>query len=213
MARSKDNLSKLAKNLSRNPTDLIGNPLSGSSERPVHIGSAGDAKRISAGIEDTPKGIQFGKPSQSNSKASASSGSEWTSLVRQTASGGIASAFTGGFGGIGGIGSLISSIVNLFGGGGSKNTLPPLTEFVLPSSNQQTVYVSSRGTATFQGSVTKASEFNGTGGGIYNNAEHMQTSDSLSSSQWIQEQSGQIAQAVKTALLQSSSLRDVIAEI
>ena len=164
-------------------------------------------------VKDMPKGIQFGKPSQSGSKASTSSGSEWTNLLKQTASGGIASAFTGGFGGIGGLGSLISGFVNLFGGGGGKNTLPPLTEFALPNSQQQTVYASSKGTATYQGEVTNASVFNGTGAGIYGNTEQMQTSGSAPNSQWVQEQSGQIAQAVKNALLQSSSLRDVIAEI
>ena len=40
-----------------------------------------------------------------------------------------------------------------------------------------------------------------------------QTSGSLPNAQWIQEQSGQIAEAVKNALLNSSSLNDVIGEI
>ncbi len=212
MAR-KNSLSRLGRQLSRNPTDLVVNSLSGNSDKPAHPGSSGDVKQSSMSARDTPKGIQFGKPSQSGSKASTNSGSEWTNLLKQTASGGIANAFTGGFGGIGGLGSLISGLVHLFGGGGGKNTLPPLTEFALPNPQQQTVYASSRGLTTYQGAVTQASTFNSTGRGIYNNAEQIQTSGSAPNSQWIQEQSGPIAEAVKNALLQSSSLHDVIAEI
>lgn len=213
MAKSKNNLPRLAKQVSDRRTDLIGNAPSGNPEGSAHIGSSGDSKQMSMSVKDTLKGIQFGKPSQSGTKASTTSGSEWASLLKQTASGGIASAFSGGFGGIGGLGSLISGLVNLFGGGGGTNTLPPLTEFALPDSQQQTVYVSSRGTATYQGSVTESSGFSGATGGFYNNAGQMQTSGASPNSQWIQEQSGQIADAVKSALLQSSSLHDVIAEI
>ncbi len=211
MAR-KSNLSNLAKQLSRKPTDLIHSAPSGSSERSLPIGNSGDAKRSSIGSKSTPRAIQFGRPSQSGSKQTASSGSAWTSLLKQTASGGIASAFTGGFGGIGGLGSLISGIFNLFGGGGGKNTLPPLTEFELPNSQQQTEYVSSKGASVYAGDAEVAGS-SGSGGGIYKNAEQLQTSGSSTNAQWMQEQSGAIAQAVKLALLHSSTLNDVIADI
>jgi hypothetical protein len=156
--------------------------------------------------------IQFGKPSQSSSKAASSSGSEWTNLLKQTASGGIASALSGGFGGIGGIGSLISGIVNLFGAGSGKTTPPPLVEFQVPNSQQQTVYVSSKASSVYQGNAVQA---NGpaTGAGVYGKTGQRQTSGSSPNAEWVQEQSSQIAQAVKNALLNSSSLNDVIAEI
>ena len=73
---------------------------------------------------------------------SSSSGSQWTSLLKQATSGnGLASAFTGGLGGLGGVGSLVSGIMNLFGGG--KKTPAALTAFELPTSQQRTVSIGS----------------------------------------------------------------------
>ncbi len=190
--------------------DLIHPAASESSEGSLAIGNSGDAKRSSIGGKRTPRAIQFGRPSQSGSKTPASSGSEWANLLKQTASGGIASAFTGGFGGIGGLGSLISGIFSLFGGG--KKTLPPLTEFQLPNSQQQSEYVSSKGASVYAGDA-EVSGSPSSGEGIYNNGAQLETSGTSTNTQWIQDQSGAIAQAVKTALLHSSTLNDVIAEI
>jgi hypothetical protein len=157
--------------------------------------------------------IQFGKPSQSSSKSSSSSGSEWTNLLKHTASGGIASALSGGLGSIGGLGSLISGIMHLFGGGGGKKAPPPLVEFRLPESQQQTLFLSSKGNRLHQGSGGEATGLRSPGAGIYGDASQLHTSGSPASTQWIQEQSGQIAEAVKNALLNSSSLNDVIGEL
>lgn len=220
MANSKNNKSSLLKNLSGvkgvsgtlSPTDLVSQVQGGSAEKTPSVRTSGDTKADSISGKVVPQSIQFGKPSQSSSKAAPSSGSEWTNLLKQTASGGIASALSGGLGRIGGIGSLISGIVNLFGGGGGKTTPPPLVEFQLPNSQQETVYVNSKASSVYEGSAVQVAG-PATGAAGYGKSGQMQTSGSSPNAEWVQEQSSQIAQAVKNALLNSSSLNDVIAEI
>ncbi|MFL6352382.1 MAG: hypothetical protein ACJ74Z_11110 [Bryobacteraceae bacterium] len=133
--------------------------------------------------------------------------------MKHTASGGIASALSGGLGSIGGLTSVISGIVHLFGGGSKQKTPPPLVEFHLPTSQEQTLSVSSKGNSVRQGSAAESTSLRTPGGGMYGNASQLHTSGPSPSTQWIQEQSGQIAEAVKNALLNSSSLNDVIGEI
>jgi hypothetical protein len=97
-------------------------------------------------------------------------------------------AASGGIASAFGLGS-VSGLGSLVSGiaslfGGGKKTLAPLQEFQLPAAQNQTITIGANG-----------------------------SSGTATSSQSIQDQSAQIAQAVKTALLQSSSLNDVIAEI
>lgn len=178
------------------------------------------------GFAKYSQGINFGKPS-SDVTTTSQSGSEWGSLLKQTASGGVASALSGGFGlgSIGGLGSVVSSLVSLFGGG--KKTPTPLTEFSLPNAVNQTVYVNSTGTVNYQGNVSRSNPGANSSSGIYGGGAPRpritastsaplstgQTSNPTGSASWIQIQNSQIAQAVKTALLNSSSLNDVIADI
>lgn len=193
------------------PTDLVDQSQTGDAEKTPTIRNLDTRPSSVAGTVARTR-INFGKPSQSSLRSSSTSGSEWANLLKQTASGGIASAFTEGLGGIGGVGSLISGFLNLFGGGGGQKTLPPLVEFQLPSAQEQTLYVSSKGSSVYQGNVMQpnvSSDVRST----YSNTGQIQTSGSSPNSEWIQQQSGQIAQAVKNALLNSSSLNDVIAEI
>ena len=222
MAKSKSNSSSLTNSRSRKKgqgaspplpvTNLVTQSEGISSEKPVSLGRLVDTTRSSITGRVTPQGIRFGRPSSPGTKAASNSGSEWTNLLKQTASGGIASAFSGSFGGIGGLGSLVSGIFSLFGGGG-KSTPPPLVEFQMPSSQQQTVYVGAGGSSTYQGSAVESIGGSAGKSGLYNTSAIAGTAETTPSSQWIQEQSGQIAQAVKTALLNSSSLNDVIAEL
>jgi hypothetical protein len=224
VAKSKNRSSRLVHDLSHmnsghdqvsrslSHTDLVSQLQVGSAERTPSIRGSNDTTRSSSG-NSALHSIQFGKPSQSGSKPSSSSGSEWANLLKHTASGGIASALSGGLGSIGGIGSLITGLVHLFGGGGKKKAPPPLVEFHLPASQQQTLSVSSKGNTLYQGSVTEATSVRAPEAGIYGNASQLHTSGSSPSTQWIQEQSGQIAEAVKNALLNSSSLNDVIGEL
>ena len=224
MAKSKNRSSRLVRDLSHmnsghdqvsrslSHTDLVSQLQAGSAGRTPSIGASNDTTRGSSGSVGLHS-IQFGRPSQSGSKAASSSGSEWTNLLRHTASGGIASALSGGLGSIGGVASLISGIVHLFGGGNKKRTPAPLVEFHLPTSQEQTLSVSSKGSSLHQGSVAEATGLRAPGAGVYGNASQLHTSGLSPSTQWIQEQSGQIAEAVKNALLNSSSLNDVIGEL
>lgn len=207
MANRKNNLSGLLNQLTSQKVDgqSIGKLLSPSStvtqtgpgtaqsDKPP---SPGDTKALSFSAKTTPSGINFGSPS-SNRTSTAKSGSEWTNLLTQTASGGVTSAF-GGLGSVAGLGGIIAGIASLFGGGG-KSTPPPLVQFQLPESQNQTVYVSANSAKT--------------GGSLYTSTATSQTTSSTTGGQTLQYQSTQIAQAVKTALLNSNSLGDVIAEI
>ena len=134
-------------------------------------------------------GIQFGSPSN-NRVSQPQVGTSWTHLLRQTASGGLSNALGGSlFGAVGGLGGIVSGIVNLFGH--HRKAPPPLTLFHLPESENQTVYVRSNA-----GRQT-------TPAAIYNSS-HPQA---------FQYRSTEIANAVKHAMLNSSSLNDVIAEV
>jgi hypothetical protein len=223
VAKRRNNLSSLLGHLSGpkidgqnvskllTPTELIA-AQQGSAEKAVKQPSPGDTHTSAMNAKDVPVGLKFGSPS-SKGASTSKSGSEWTSLLTQTASGGVASTLSGGLSSIAGLGGLIAGIASLFGGGG-KSTPPPLVEFQLPSSQTQTVYVSSSGSSTYEGNVTGQAPVSTTGRAIYNNRQPSQpSSSSPSSGQSFQYQSTQIAQAVKTALLNSSSLNDVIAEI
>lgn len=174
------------------PSTLV-TPSQPGSDKVLKAPATSDTRASSLTAKTVPTGIKFGSPSSSKTTTSQS-GSIWGNLLKQTASGGVSSVFTGGLGSIAGLGGLISGIASLFGGGSSGSTLPPLVDFQLPASQTQTVYVSSNG-GSYQGSPT------------------LPTSNSAPVGQPFQYQSAQIAQAVKNALLNSSSLNDVIAEI
>jgi hypothetical protein len=222
VAKRRNNLSSLIGHLSGpkidgqsvnkllTPTDLIA-AQQGTTEKTVKPPNAGDTRTSAVDAKDTPVGLKFGSPS-SNRTTTSKSGSEWPNLLTQTASGGVSSTISGGLSSIAGLGGLIAGIASLFGGGG-KPTPAPLVEFQLPNSQTQTVYVSSTGSATYQGSVTGQMPAATPGRAVYNNSQPSQPSSSGSSGQPLRYQSTQIAQAVKTALLNSSSLNDVIAEI
>ncbi len=181
-------------------TNLIA-PLSsrGSSSRGLSPGSLSDTK--AAGLNDRmiPESIRFGAPSSTRMASTSATGDGWSRLLSQAASGGFASALSGGIGSIGGLGSLISGIAGLFGG--SKPTLPPLERFQLPVSQTQAVYRSSK-----QGAATGQAISKSENTPIYGPAGTRNLSNTVYDTQ-------QITQAVKQALLNSSSLNDVIAEI
>lgn len=218
MAKTNDGLSGLLKQLSSTkvqgislnklltPVNLIGQA-ENTSEPTAKVPSMGDT-RTSSATKDRATGIQFGSPSNSRT-STAQSVNELSNLLKQTASGGIANALTGGLGSIAGLGGLVSGIIGLFDGG--NKTLPPLIEFQLPQSQEQTVYVNSKGSTTFQGTDVEQASTSSPSGPIYTGTS--QPGNVAIGAQTLQYQSSQIAQAVKNALLNSSSLNDVIAEI
>lgn len=163
------------------------------------VPSFGDRRTLSLGTTTSPTAIRFGRPS--NSKTSvAQSGSAWTTLLKQTISGGASSGLAGELSSLGGIGGLFSGIVGLFTSG-KKSSPPPLVDFQLPSSVSKTVYVRSGGLSMREGNSSDSP------------VASVTQSRQVDGSQHLQYQSAAIAQAVKTALLNSSSLNDVIAEI
>jgi hypothetical protein len=151
----------------------------------------------------TATGLRFGGSSSSGTTTSSGAGSQWTNLLKQTASGGISSALGGGLKDIGGIASIVSGFIGLFGGG--KSAPPPLVHFEAPASQNQTAFVGST-TAPAKWADSGTSAHSASSKGIYASAQDPNV-------QSLQYQSAQIAQAVKQALLHSSSLNDVIAEI
>jgi hypothetical protein len=149
-----------------------------------------------------PTGLRFGG-SSSSATTSSGTGSQWTNLLKETARGRVSGALGDGLKDIGGIASIVSGFISLFGGG--KSTPPPLVHFEAPALRNQIAFVgSAAGPAQWSESGTSA--HSASSGGIYASGQE-------ASVQSLQYQSAQIAQAVKHALLNSSSLSDVIAEI
>jgi hypothetical protein len=220
MAAKKNNLSGLANRLGRGgtggldsikllqATNLVSDSNSGS-ERSETPRAPSDAKNDSMTSKVNVDSIKFGSPSSTKTTTSQT-GSEWTNLLKQTASGGVASLLGGGVAGIPGLGSLIEGIAGLFGGS-SKAAPPPLVRFQLPNSQDQTVYISSSGSTVYQSSATEPSARSTASAPIY--GSNAVASNQGSAAQPLRYQSSEIAQAVKNAILNSSSLNDVIAEI
>ena len=136
----------------------------------------------------TAQPVNFGRASRAATRNPASaSGSTFSNLVSATVSGGgVGGALSSTLGFGLGIGSLISGLTSLFGGG--KTAPPALIAYQLPTSQEQTISTGS--------SVSTP--------GVYGGP---------SASTPFENQSRQIVQSVKQALLNSSSLNDVIAEL
>ncbi len=171
------------------------------SSKSLSPGRSPDARSLLLTATGTAKGINFGSPS-SNKAITSKGTSEWTNLLKQTASGGISSAFGGGgLGAIGGLGGLISSFAGLFSRGPKAET--PLTLFQLPDAQSATVFATSNTTGAPQARQRSR--------GVYTTPSGSSTQ--IEQGQPSAAQNAQITQAVKQALLNSSSLNDVIAEI
>ena len=153
------------------------------------VSAAADLTKLSNSMPAL-KGIQFGSPSHAGAKSQSSSGTsnEWANLLK-AASDGAASLIGGGFL-QSGITSLISGLTSLFDSGNKSEA--PLVRFNLPDPQQQTMYVTRQGLTT-SSSFQETSQGTPSQGPVYKQSE--------------------IVQAVKNALLTSSSLNDVIAEI
>jgi hypothetical protein len=207
MAKSKNNLFGLVNQLSRgksprSPLASIAKAESAASAASIKLARIGGTKAVSLGGRTVASGLTFGSPS-SSATSTTQTGGELSSFLKQTASGGIASALGGGLEGLGGLGSLVSGLVSLFGGG--KSAPPALVKFALPGSQNQVTYISpAKGSGNQRNTAGSATTTVGSGGG---------STGSGQANQPFQYQSAQIAQAVKQALLNSSSLNDVIAEI
>lgn len=193
MAKSNNLFSSLFR--TKPPTDLIGSNAAGvgGAERSDSAPSQSGLRALSIRSKTALTGIQFGSPSSSGSTSTSISGS-WANLLENTVSRSLTSSAKGtiSLADLGGLGSILSGLSKLFDGGSAK-TLPPLVEFELPNPVAEAVSLSSSGSRTEASSTFQTS------------------SAPLTSAP--SNQSAQIVQAVKQALLTSSSLNDVIAEI
>ena len=189
-------------------TNLIGNSQNAQSKREL-ITAPNDVAAVSIGAKVSSAGIQFGRPSNNKAEISQPS-SILTNLLKQTVPGGISGALPGGVASFGGIGGIVSGIMNLFHH--AKSAPQPLVEFQLPTPSEQTAYVSTGGVRHQQDTTEAAAKTSSSSlNGIYGtNSQTVQVGSGGGNAQY---QGAEIARAVKTALLNSSSLGDVIAEI
>ena len=159
----------------------------------TRISPSNDLRRLSDFRRVTTAAIKFGASSGSPHTSSARSGSNWTNLMARTGSGSLSNVLGGGLLGAG-LESLFSGIVDLFGS--TSNTPLPLTKFSLPSSQQQTLELSS-------------------GGSPASRSDNLATATKASSLSSFATNTNQavIVSAVKNALLTSSSLNDIIGEL
>ncbi|MBV9269067.1 MAG: hypothetical protein JO061_23050 [Acidobacteriaceae bacterium] len=200
MAKSKNDLSTLVRKLSR-PGSNNSSKLLQQSPQSASVGKDTSLRSQSMTAAVNAKGLSFGHTSHA-ATTTQQHGSELTNFLQSAAVSGVSGALSGALslGSFGGLGTLISGIASLFGGG-SKST-PALLEFTLPDSVNSTVRVNGARQQT-TGTVTGSK------------AVPLSTAASVGvqSTSFIQSNNQQVAQAVRTALLQSSSLSDVINEL
>jgi hypothetical protein len=103
-----------------------------------------------------------------------------------------------------GLSPLISGIVSLFGGGGGDNEPPPLVPFVAPASVRVNAGVSSSSTGVF--AVDNAQNLPRAVPAVTVNVSAMDSRSFL-------DHSHEIAAAVRQAMLESTTLNDVIREV
>ena len=160
------------------------------------VSAANDLRKLTNSTRVSTIPIAFGK-NQSSGKAAASSGSAsgLTNLLGKTSSGGVSGLLGGGLLSLG-INSLFSGIADLFGGS-TNNAPPPVQKFSLPQSQQETIFANSGGLPiNHVANATASRSVSGTYG--YSSSASNQAA---------------VVQAVKNALLTSSSLNDVISEL
>ena len=158
--------------------------LSPSTVKTASARSAGLSKN-SGFSKSAPQAVNFGRASRAATKSPATNNA-FSKLLSASTSGGLGGTISQAAGFGGGISSLISGLTSLFGGG--KTAPPALAAYQLPTSQSQTIST---------GSVLAIS-------GVYGGPSNPTLPDN---------QAGHIVQSVKNALLNSSALNDVIAEL
>jgi hypothetical protein len=198
VSKSKNNLTGLLNQVSRSKSGRkSSSPEINTTTKRLSASGAGDLRSLSSTAR-SPVGMQFGKAHHS-SGTSSTAASDLTKLVNKTASSGLSSLLGGNgvLGGLFGLGTVGSLLGSLFGGKSSTAPAPP-AGFALPQAR----------TESFSRGVAGAKVSNGTSG-IYTSTVAHGTGTPAGN---VVSQD-QIAQAVRVALLNSSSLNDVINEI
>jgi hypothetical protein len=147
---------------------------------------SGVLSKTSGFSKSGPQSVSFGRASRAATRNPTSSSTFSRLLSSGTSGSGLGSTVSQALGFSGGIGSLISGVESFFGGG--KTVPPALSAYQLPSSQTQVISTGSTiSTPGVYGGPAAITPF--------------------------ENQSGHIVQSVKQALLNSSSLNDVIAEL
>ncbi len=128
--------------------------------------------------------------------------SHWQDLLSAAISGGATSSIESGILSAGPFG-LIGKLFNLFGGSKSAASAP--TPFVMPGSQQKNLIVRQPSASSSVSLGVSAHLSSGQNGPVYQQSMSVTQDQSVHSSQ--------VVQAVRQALLTSSSLNDVISEI
>jgi hypothetical protein len=160
-------------------------PVPSSVAKTTPVRSAGLTK-TSGFNQSVSQPINFGRASRAATRNPSPAPSQLSQFLSGSSSSGLGGTVSQALGFGVGIGSLISGLTSLFGGG--KTVPPALVAYQLPTSQSQTITTGSAvSTPGIYGGPSAASPF--------------------------ENHSGQIVQSVKQALLNSSSLNDVIAEL
>ncbi len=163
---------------------------------------AKDLKALSFSAKDRPtssargEGIQFGTAPQSALKSPTSTASILPGLASSFLSGGISSLLGGG--------GLLSDLAGFFTGS-SKSAPPALPAFSLPTSEEQTVYVSASSKTM---SVLQGTDVESAAPG----SKPLPAVSAAASPAKPLDAAG-VVQAVKNAMLTSSSINDIIADV
>ena len=181
----------MTKKSSKNPFGSIISKVGGTS-------LSGVSRNNGSGLPPQPAGINFGSLPSSKTAGTQANSFDWGKFTSKIISGGVSSALKGSFGGSSltgfGVSPLVSGIMGLFAGNKNK-TLPALEQFQLPPSISQTLHVPQAASPNArQDSPIHL---------------HIQAMDSQS----IMNRSNDIAKALKSAMLNSHPLNDVVSEI
>ncbi len=204
-----------SKSLSHTTLKLLSTTVPSTTASVTQSSAAGDGeRRLSVGSDIFAKGLKFGNASSKGTSSSGGSTALTPGSLAQTVIGGSMSSFLG-------LGTIISGFMSLLGG--SQATTAPLVKYTLPGSLNKTVVVGANaihqpgvpngGSGQIQiGEPAKstASLSIPTGAG---QSAHPSSAQPPMNTQWFLDHSNDIAKAVKEAMLHSSSINDVIAEV
>ena len=170
-----------------------------------NVGLSEEIARLASQLQQLQTASQAATESIQSSSRPTAGGS--------ASSGSVAGTLLDVFGAGLGLSPLISGIANLFSGGGDRSTTAPLTRFVLPPSIQVNGGVSESGGQAFavnnpQGGLPRAAPAGGQASAPAQITVQVQAMDSQS----FLDHSGDIARAVRQAMLESSVLNDVVRE-
>lgn len=202
MAKQTSSYSKLLAQVVRGSGRILA---AGSSRRFASISSSSlrvsETNKVAAA--SVPKPIDFGRFRAPTQAATATSqANTWSNLTNRVLSGGLPNLL-GNIASPAGLGSLFSSVTNLFGGGASPAAQATYEQFQLPMA-QNPVRTLSAPNAT---NLIDQNLVSPNGGGQVH--IHVQAMDAQS----LVDRSGDIARAVRTAMLNSHSINDVISEL